>query len=53
MPFRNYRMKPKAPTKKGYAESSGDRHRKFLKNREKIFKQLFENEPYLLRQYLQ
>lgn len=53
MPFRNYRTKPKAPTKRGYAESTNDRHRKFLKNRKIIFEQLFEDEPYLLRKYLQ
>ena len=51
--FRNYRMKPKAPTKRGYCETDGERYRKFLKNRKKIFQKLFENEPYLLNKYLQ
>ena len=53
MPFKNFRMKPKAPTKRGYCETEGDRYKKFLKNREKIFKELFKDEPYLLRKYLQ
>lgn len=52
MTFKTYRAKPKAPTKMGYCETDKDKRRKFLKNREKIFKMLFEDEPYLLRKYL-
>ena len=51
MTFKNYRTKPKAPTKMGYCETEQDKHRKFLKNREKMFKILFEDEPHLLRNY--
>ena len=53
MPVKTYRAKPKAQTKRGYVELNSDKSKKLLKNKEKIFKELFKDERELLKKHLQ
>ena len=53
MPSYSKTFKPKAPSKRGYAISDEDKKRQFEYHKKKLFKELFKDEPYLLKKYLQ